>query len=191
MLLPALEKIMGSKLLVRWVMSVLHKVHSLTPKKNSPFFFDTCQTQRVCPCLCCAPFHDLLKITSISLHCFFRKFCQYFLLWALFQFLFGFDQPKSINGASNFLRFQSKLFVKSPIGFFVQHCLYWCIEDIYKNQKTIIFHLHLLVFWLLTPLQCFPSSCTSCKHISVCALYFKIFCCLFDFMDVFVVSIFS
>lgn len=179
-------------------MAVLHKAQSWTPRKkiNPSFLFDMCQTRHVSNPTC-VPVpaehgsYDPLKINSNLLHCFFWKFRWYFLLGTLFWFLFGFDQLKSMNVTSNFLRFQRKLFVKIPVGFFVQHCLYWCIADIYKNQKAIIFHLHLLVFWLLTPLQCFPWSCTSCKHINVCALYFKILGCLFDFMDVFVVSIFS
>lgn len=47
MFLSALEKIIGSKQFVRWMMAVLHKAHGWTPQKNPPFLFDMCQTQHV------------------------------------------------------------------------------------------------------------------------------------------------
>lgn len=189
MFLPALEKIIGSKQFVRWMMAALHKAHGWTPTKKSTFPLwhvsnTTCVPVPVEHCS-----YGPLKITSNLLH-FLLKILLIFSplsfipisvwLWSAWVHLcdFKFSQV-------------SEQVVKIPVDFFVQYCLSWCIAVIYKNQEAIIFHLHLLVFWLLTPLQCFPLSCTSCKHISVCALYFNIFCCLFDFMDVFVVSIFS
>lgn len=150
----------------------------------------TCVKHNMCPCPCWALFLWPIKNNF--------KFTSLFLLKILLIF-----SPRSFIPISVWLwsawvhlcdfKFSqvSEQVVKIPVDFFVQYCLSWCIAVIYKNQEAIIFHLHLLVFWLLTPLQCFPLSCTSCKHISVCALYFNIFCCLFDFMDVFVVSIFS
>lgn len=109
MFLSALEKIIGSKQFVRWMMAALHKAHGWTPTKKSTFPLwhvsnTTCVPVPVEHCS-----YGPLKITSNLLHCFFWKFCWYFLLGALFRFLFGFDQPESINVTSNFLRFQSKL----------------------------------------------------------------------------------
>lgn len=145
---------MGSELSGRWTlielalkMMVLHKVHSWTPGKIMLFLHDTYENQHVCPCVEVVHYsNDSFRTTSNLLHCLFSKFSCYLIFGALFQFLFSFDQPNFIHVTSNLFRFQSRLFVESSVALFVQSCLYWCIGNIYEKQKTLIFHLHFLVF---------------------------------------------
>lgn len=142
-----------------------------------------CQNPRVCPCVEVEHYsYDPLRITSNLFPCLFSKFCWYLILRALFQFVFGFDQPKFINGPSNFIRFRSSFvcWIVCPVLSVLMYCRYL--------RKAETGDISSALAWfsvsLLMPLQCLPQSCTSCMHICACALYFKIFCCLFGFTDI-------
>lgn len=124
---------MESKLFGRWTVIngairwLFYTKLSTRKKKIIYLSYITCVKTHVCPCVEVEHYsHDPLRITSNLFPCLFSKFCWYLILGALFQFVFGFDQPKFINGPSNFIRFRSSFvcWIVCPVLSVVMYCRY-------------------------------------------------------------------